>query len=138
MDTLCHVRSSAYVRDSVESKPIWKESMDMNLQLSAIPTIANCDAPMNITTESTTVWKRLRPAAVEMAPNESALTPMPSASRTMARLASADCHSVRADGVPRGPEVVHSLPGRIAGLVVRDHVVQRVARIRDLLGAVLA
>jgi hypothetical protein len=36
------------------------------------PTIANCDAPVNIRSESETVWTSVRPAAVEIAPNESA------------------------------------------------------------------
>src|SRR5712692_3447882 len=95
-----------------------------------------------MSSDSAQVWSTDRPAVVEIAPNDRAYapeaTPMPSASRTMARRASADLHSVRADGVPRGAEVVDSLPGRIAGIVVGDHVVERVAAICDLHRAVRA
>jgi hypothetical protein len=34
------------------------------------PTRANCDAPVNISTDSAHVWNSVRPAAVEIAPNE--------------------------------------------------------------------
>ena len=52
------------------------------------PTSANCDAPVNIASESVQVWAIEKPAAVEIAPNDSAYapvaTPMPTASRTTA------------------------------------------------------
>ena len=36
-----------------------------------MPAIANWLPPVNITSDSTHVWSTLRPAAVEIAPNES-------------------------------------------------------------------
>src|SRR5690554_4894186 len=53
------------------------------------PTSANCEAPVNITRLSTTVWAMLRPEATDTAPkdapNAAAYAPMPIASRLTAR-----------------------------------------------------
>jgi hypothetical protein len=50
-----------------------------------MPTSANCDAPVNISSDRAHVWSSDRPAAVEIAPNESAYAPLaipiPTASR---------------------------------------------------------
>ena len=64
------------------------------------PASANCEAPVNMASESTHVWATENPAAVEIAPNESAYapvaTPMPTASRTTAaRSAGQASRSVR-------------------------------------------
>src|SRR5258706_925377 len=63
---------------------------------------------------------------------------MPSASRTIPLEALADLLSVWTDGEPEGAEVVDLLPGRIAGIMVGDHVVKRVAAVRDLCGSIRA
>src|SRR2546428_2180830 len=89
-----------------------------------------------MSTDSAHAWNSVRPAEVEIAPNEIAYAPlaiaMPSASRTIPRRGSADLLSVRPDDVPGRAEVVDSLSGRISGIVIGDDVVQRVAGVGDL------
>src|SRR5712691_135173 len=62
---------------------------------------------------------------------------MPRASRTIPRRGSADLLSVGPDDVPGRAEVVDSLSGRISGIVIGDDVVERVASVRDLGGALV-
>src|SRR2546427_11452895 len=63
---------------------------------------------------------------------------MPRASRTIPRRGSADLLSVRPDDVPGRAEVVDSLSAGISGTVIGDDVVERVAPVSDLDGAVRA
>src|SRR2546430_16956376 len=63
---------------------------------------------------------------------------MPRASRTIPRRGSADLLSVGPDDVPRRAEVVDSLSAGISGIVIGDDVVERVAPVSDLDGAVRA
>src|SRR5262249_30170891 len=58
------------------------------------PTNANCEAPVNISTDRAQVWGAVRPAATASAPNESpyapVAAPIPSASRTIGRICTAE------------------------------------------------
>src|SRR5437868_13052615 len=100
------------------------------------PTSANCEAPVNTSTDSAHVWSTDNPAALEIAPNEIAYAPlaiaMPRASRTIPFRGSADLVAVRSDDVPGGAEVVDALSGGISGIVIGDDVVKRVTAICDL------
>src|SRR5207237_503957 len=97
---------------------------------------ANCEAPVNSSTDSAHVWSTDNPAALEIAPNEIAYAPlaiaMPRASRTIPFRGSADLVAVRSDDVPGGAEVVDALSGGISGIVIGDDVVKRVTAICDL------
>src|SRR5439155_24818464 len=74
-------------------------------------TSANCDPPVNITSDSTIVCSGVRPAATDSAPNDSAYaptaTPIPAALRRISRRRSGDIRS----GYPPQHQRTWGFPG---------------------------
>ncbi len=73
---------------------------------AATPTNANCEAPVNITSDRAQVWRTESPAATETAPKETPYSPVaiptPRPSRTIARR-SASGSSLGAGSATRRP-----------------------------------
>src|SRR6266550_2974809 len=116
------------------------------------PTSANCDAPVNMRSDSAPVWRTDSPAAVAIAPNEMAYAPLAmaiaTASRTMPRVGDLDlavgprgrakqrrvgsCTRLRRAGREnRRPESCAARVARRGGAGVRDEEIDRFALLID-------